>query len=162
MNKDQYPYNLSGNHIRLSGDYAIALDCGIVLDDYAVAYETYGTLNADKSNAIMVFHALTGDQYVASQNPITGKGGWWSQIVGSNKPIDTDKYFVICANVLGGCMGSEGPKSINAKTNGGVCRFRLLPLVIWFGCRLPCWIIWGLKYCTLPLVVPWVGCRRCI
>ena len=113
---EDYSVKLSGHNIRLSGEHAITLDCGMVLDDYAVAYQTYGTLNADKSNAIMIFHALTGDQYVADKNPITGKDGWWSQIVGKGKIIDTDKYHVICANILGGCMGSEGPKSINKKT----------------------------------------------
>ena len=112
----QYPQNLPGHHTRLSGEHAITLDCGMVLDDYAVAYATFGTLNANKSNAIMIFHALTGDQYVADKNPITGKDGWWSQIVGDGKVIDTSKYYVICANIIGGCMGSEGPKSINAKT----------------------------------------------
>ena len=112
-----YPDSLPCEHIRMSGKkYSLQLDCGVVLDDYNISYQTYGELNADKSNAIMVFHALTGDQFVSQQNPITGKDGWWASVVGANKPIDTNKYFVICANVLGGCMGTEGPKSINSKT----------------------------------------------
>ena len=74
------------------------------------------TLNADKSNAVLVCHALTGDQHVANVNPVTGKPGWWSLMVGPGRPIDTDRYFVICANVLGGCMGTTGPASIDPKT----------------------------------------------
>ncbi|MGL1919715.1 MAG: homoserine O-acetyltransferase [Hyphomicrobiales bacterium] len=93
----------------------LKLDCGSALN-FQLSYDTYGTLNADKSNAVLVCHALTGDQYVASTNPITNKDGWWSNMVGAGKPIDTDKYFVICANVLGGCLGSTGPASINPET----------------------------------------------
>ena len=86
------------------------LDSGYQLDDFKIAYKTYGKLNENKSNAILVFHALTGDQYVSGKNPITKRDGWWNRMVGSKKPIDTDKYFVICSNVLGGCVGSTGPK----------------------------------------------------
>ncbi len=76
-----------------------------------VAYRTYGTLDAARANAILVCHALTGDQYAADRHPTTGKPGWWSAIIGPGKPIDTDRFFVVCANVLGGCMGSTGPRS---------------------------------------------------
>ncbi|MGB1361109.1 MAG: homoserine O-acetyltransferase MetX [Alphaproteobacteria bacterium] len=116
VKENEYPYNLPCEHVRFSGKDAVKLDCGMVLDDYNVSYKTYGKLNADKSNAIMIFHALTGDQFVAGKHPVTGKDGWWSRLVGKGKPVDTDKYFVICANILGSCMGTEGPKSINAKT----------------------------------------------
>ena len=94
----------------------LKLESGATLSPFTIAYESYGTLNADKSNAILVCHALTGDQYVASTHPVTGKEGWWETLVGPGKPIDTDKYFVICSNVLGGCMGSTGPASINPET----------------------------------------------
>ena len=114
--KNEYPNNLPGHHIRFSGSDAVKLDCGMTLDDYNVSYQTYGKLNEDKSNGILIFHALTGDQYVAETHPITGKPGWWHMLIGKGKPVDTNKYFVICANILGGCMGSEGPKSINAKS----------------------------------------------
>ena len=97
-------------------DEPLPLDAGVSLSPFQVAYMTYGELNADKSNAVMVCHALTGDQHVASVNPVTGKPGWWSLMVGPGLPIDTDRYFVICANVLGGCMGTTGPASINPKT----------------------------------------------
>ena len=96
---------------------SILLDCKQTVKDFSLAYETYGKLNKDKDNAILVFHALTGDQYVSGTNPITNKDGWWVTAVGPGKAIDTNKYFVICANVIGGCMGSWGPKEINKKTN---------------------------------------------
>ncbi|GAB0118260.1 homoserine O-acetyltransferase MetX [Acidisoma sp. 7E03] len=89
----------------------MTLDCGRTLRSMAVAYRTYGQLDAQKRNAILVCHALTGDQYVAETHPITGRPGWWASLVGPGLPIDTDRFFVICANVLGGCMGSTGPRS---------------------------------------------------
>ncbi|WP_097063356.1 homoserine O-acetyltransferase MetX [Sphingomonas guangdongensis] len=92
---------------------AFALDGGGELATIDVAYETYGTLAADRGNAVLVCHALTGDQYLASTHPRTGKPGWWARMVGPGKPIDTDRLFVICANVLGSCMGSSGPASID-------------------------------------------------
>jgi homoserine O-acetyltransferase/O-succinyltransferase len=95
----------------------LRLDCGQTISDFPLAYETYGELNKNKSNAILVFHALTGDQFISGINPITKREGWWDTAVGPGKAIDTDKYFVICANVLGGCMGTYGPKELNKKTN---------------------------------------------
>ncbi len=106
-----------GEIIVLAKDKPLKLVCGAEISNFNLAYQTYGKLNVDKSNAILVCHALTGDQYVASANPITGKDGWWNSMVGSGKPIDTDKYFVICSNVIGGCLGSFSPKEINPKTN---------------------------------------------
>ncbi|WP_089176638.1 homoserine O-acetyltransferase [Bosea sp. AS-1] len=101
---------------RFGPEAPLLMDCGIVLDHWQIAYQTYGTLNADKSNAILVCHALTGDQYVASRNPITGKGGWWTAMIGPGKPIDIERFFVICANVVGGCTGTTGPASTNPAT----------------------------------------------
>ncbi len=94
----------------------LQLDCGRTISKFPLAYETYGKLNKNKDNAILVFHALTGDQFVTGTNPITKKDGWWSYAVGPKKSIDTDKYFVICANVIGGCMGSFGPSHENPET----------------------------------------------
>lgn len=94
----------------------LRLDCRQELAPVSIAYKTYGTLNAAKSNAILICHALTGDQYAASRHPVTGKPGWWETLVGPGKPVDTDRFFVICPNILGGCMGSTGPASNNPKT----------------------------------------------
>ncbi|MBF0168483.1 MAG: homoserine O-acetyltransferase [Alphaproteobacteria bacterium] len=94
----------------------LKLDCGVVLERITVAWRTYGTLNADKSNAILVCHALTGDQYLADSHPVTGKPGWWHTLVGPGNLFDTDRYFLICSNVLGGCMGTTGPVEINPQT----------------------------------------------
>ncbi|MBC05567.1 MAG: homoserine O-acetyltransferase [Thalassospira sp.] len=108
---------LPGHHMVLGETEKLRLDSGVEFGPFTLAYQTYGELNADKSNAILVCHALTGDQYVADEvHPITGKEGWWSEIVGPGKIIDTDKYFVICSNVIGGCLGSSGPKEINPET----------------------------------------------
>jgi homoserine O-acetyltransferase len=92
------------------------MDAGVDLAPLTVAYQTYGVLNAAKSNAVLVCHALTGDQHVASRNPVTGKSGWWETMIGPGKPIDTNRFFVICANVVGGCMGTTGPASTNPAT----------------------------------------------
>lgn len=97
-------------------DEPLTLDCGQTLAPFAQAYQTYGELNADKSNAVLVCHALTGDQHAANTHPITGKPGWWETMVGPGKPIDTNRFFVICPNILGGCMGSTGPASHNPAT----------------------------------------------
>src|SRR5262249_1460741 len=94
----------------------LRLDCRQILAPFRIAYETYGELNAARSNAVLIAHALTGDQYAASNNPVTGKPGWWVTMIGPGKPIDTDRFFVVCANILGGCMGSTGPASINPRT----------------------------------------------
>ena len=88
----------------------MTLESGETFGPITLAYETYGKLNVDKSNAILILHAFSGDAHVA------GEGGWWSNLVGSGKGIDTDKYYVICSNVIGGCRGSTGPSSTNRKT----------------------------------------------
>jgi homoserine O-acetyltransferase len=94
----------------------LRLDGGGSLMPVDIAYETYGALNTDASNAILICHALTGDQHVASNHPITGKPGWWTWMVGEGKPIDPARHFIVCANVLGSCMGSSGPASIDPAT----------------------------------------------
>jgi homoserine O-acetyltransferase/O-succinyltransferase len=95
----------------------VQLDSGAQFAPLDFAYETYGTLNADKSNAILICHALTGDQYVASTHPLTGKPGWWTRVVGEGLPIDPARHFIIGVNTLGGCMGSSGPASIDPATS---------------------------------------------
>ncbi|WP_095012592.1 homoserine O-acetyltransferase MetX [Tsuneonella mangrovi] len=106
----------------------LPLDSGQVLEGVQIAYETYGELAADKGNAILLCHALTGDQYVASPHPITGKPGWWERMVGPGKPIDTSRYQVICANVIGSCMGSTGPASDAADGKPYAMRFPVITI----------------------------------
>jgi len=95
----------------------LKLDCGKEISNFPLAYETYGNLNEKKDNAILIFHALTGDQYASGINPITKKEGWWNYAVGPGKSFDTDKFFIICANVIGRCMRSYGPGTIDPLTN---------------------------------------------
>ncbi len=107
---DQHePPDIAHQHVEFAD--GLVLDCGATLGRMVVAYRTYGTLNAARSNAVLICHALTGDQYVAEPHPLTGRPGWWDQVVGPGRPVDTQRFFVICANVLGGCMGSTGPGS---------------------------------------------------
>ena len=101
---------------RMTLEGPLVLQSGVSLAPVQIAYQTYGTLNADKSNTILICHALTGDQYVAGTHPISGRPGWWSHLVGPGLVIDTDRYFVVATNVLGGCLGSTGPKEINPDT----------------------------------------------
>ena len=95
----------------------LKLDCGKEISNFPLAYETYGDLNEKKDNAILIFHALTGDQFTSDINPVTNKEGWWNYAVGPGKAFDTKKFFVICANVIGSCMGSYGPGTIDPLTN---------------------------------------------
>ena len=97
-------------------DKPLKLDAGVELSPFQIAYKTYGTPNAARSNAVLICHALTGDQHVASVHPVTKKSGWWETMVGPGKPIDTERYFVICPNVVGACMGTTGPSSTDPKT----------------------------------------------
>ncbi len=102
--------------VTFGADRPMKLDSGIDFGPFTIAYQTYGDLNRDRSNAILLCHALSGDQFVSDVHPVTGKPGWWELTVGPGLPIDTDRYFVICANVLGGCMGTTGPKELNPHT----------------------------------------------
>lgn len=96
----------------------IKFESGVEFGPITVAYETYGKLNEDGSNAILVIHALTGDAHAAGYHSENDKkAGWWDTIIGPNKAFDTNKYFVICTNILGGCSGTTGPSSINPETN---------------------------------------------
>jgi homoserine O-acetyltransferase len=106
----------NGGTMRFPTGKGLRLDSGAVLEPLEIAYKTYGRLNEDRSNAILVCHALTGDQHLASTHPTTGKPGWWSRFVGPGLALDTERFFVICSNVVGGCMGSTGPSSIDPKT----------------------------------------------
>ena len=96
--------------VEFGPDKPLELDCGVSLSPFTVAYQTYGELNAARSNAVLICHALTGDQHVANIHPLTGKPGWWETMIGPGKPIDTNRFFVICSNVVGGCMGTHGSR----------------------------------------------------
>ncbi|MEL6387866.1 MAG: homoserine O-acetyltransferase [Pseudomonadota bacterium] len=98
--------------LRVTLQAPLVLDSGETLNSVDIAYETWGTLNTNRTNAVLVCHALTGDQFAAGQNPVTGRPAWWPRLVGPGLAIDTDRYFVIASNVLGGCMGSTGPASM--------------------------------------------------
>lgn len=106
----------AGKSVTFPQDRPLLTDGGRSIAPLTIGYETYGELNADRSNAILLCHALTGDQYAAGVNPVTGKQGWWEAMVGPGKPFDTDHYFLICSNVIGGCLGSTGPASVNPAT----------------------------------------------
>jgi homoserine O-acetyltransferase len=107
---------LPGHQVQLGVTAPLRLDCGADLSNFTVAYQTYGQLNAEKSNTILVCHALTGDQYITESHPITNRPGWWEIMVGPGKPLDTERYYIICVNIIGGCMGTIGPKEANPET----------------------------------------------
>ena len=106
----------SGGSWRFPANEPLRLDSGAALEGLEIGYQTYGRLNADRSNAVLICHALTGDQHVASPHPVTGKPGWWTRLIGPGKPLDPARHFIICSNVIGGCMGSTGPASMNPAT----------------------------------------------
>jgi homoserine O-acetyltransferase len=106
----------AGSSAVLGRERKLKLDCGVELGPFTVAYETYGTLNADKSNAVLICHALSLDQFVAGTNPVTGKPGWWESMTGPGRPLDPERFFLICINVVGGCMGSVGPTETDPNT----------------------------------------------
>ena len=108
--------SLPGHRVEFGSERPLVLDSGAELGPFTIAYQTYCRLAAERANAILVCHALTGDQFVAETHPVTGKPGWWETTVGPGKPIDTDRFFVICANVVGGCMGTTGPSDIEPAT----------------------------------------------
>ncbi|NWG45508.1 MAG: homoserine O-acetyltransferase [Alphaproteobacteria bacterium] len=105
-----------GHFVTFGTDRPLRLGSGRSLAPLTIAYQTYGVLNAARSNAVLVCHALTGDQFVAEPHPLTGKAGWWRHVVGPGLPVDTSRFFVICANIVGGCMGTTGPASLNPDT----------------------------------------------
>lgn len=113
-------------HILLPGP--LPLDGGQSLTPVEIAYESYGELNADRSNAILICHALTMDQHVASPHAITGKPGWWMDMVGPGKPIDTDRFCIICPNVIGSCMGSSGPSTMGPDGDQWAMRFPVITI----------------------------------
>ena len=106
----------NGGVWRFPAGQPLLLDSGARIDDLEVAWASYGRLNADRSNAVLICHALTLDQHVAATHPVSGKPGWWTRLVGPGKPLDPAKHFILCANVVGGCQGTTGPGSVNPAT----------------------------------------------
>ena len=139
----------------------MVLESGARLGPVTLAYETCGRLNADKSNAVLVTHALSGDSHVAGYyTPQDEKPGWWDNMVGPGKGIDTDRYFVICSNIIGSCMGSTGPCTINPRTvlpYGLIFRWSRLPT--WSPPRRRSWTTWALKGCWRWWAAPSAACR---
>ena len=107
---------LNGRIVEFPVDRPLITDGGGCVTPLTIAYQTYGELNAERSNAILLCHALTGDQHAANVHPLTGKPGWWDVMVGPGKPFDTERFFIVCSNVVGGCLGTSGPSSLNPAT----------------------------------------------
>ena len=108
---------IGGGTWKSAANKPLRLESGATLSPLEIGYKTYGTLNETRTNAVLVCHALTGDQHAASVNPVTGRPGWWDAVIGAGLPLDPGQYFIIATNVIGGCMGSTGPASTNPKTN---------------------------------------------
>ncbi len=103
-------------YYKMPEDEKFILESGVKLPELKIAYETYGELNKEKTNAVLICHALSGDAHASGYHSEAKKPGWWDPMIGPGKAFDTDKYFVICSNVIGGCKGSSGPNSINPDT----------------------------------------------
>ncbi|HVV33797.1 MAG TPA: homoserine O-acetyltransferase [Vitreimonas sp.] len=129
----------------------LQLSNGENLPRLTIAFESYGALNAEKSNAVLVCHPLTGDQFVASPSPITGRPAWWPRIVGPGRPIDTNRFYVVCANVLGGSMGTTGPASI--APDGQPYGLRFPPIVVPDMVRAQAMLVEALGIDSLFLVI---------
>lgn len=128
LNSGPEPSYTTGTHLLFQSSDPFLLDWGGILPSFNIAYETWGTLNQDKSNAILIHTGLSASSHAhsTSTNP---KPGWWEKFIGPNAPLDTNKYFVICTNVLGGCYGSTGPSSLDPSTGKRYAtRFPILTL----------------------------------
>jgi len=115
-NKEANAGTVETRYYNLPEGEEFALESGAVFAELKIAYETYGKLNARKSNAVLICHALSGDAHAAGYHAGETKPGWWDEMIGPGKAFDTDKYFVICSNIVGGCKGSSGPNTINPST----------------------------------------------
>jgi len=115
-NKEANAGTVETRYYNLPEGEEFALESGAVFAELKIAYETYGKLNARKSNAVLICHALSGDAHAAGYHAGETKPGWWDEMIGPGKAFDTDKYFVICSNIVGGCRGSSGPNTINPST----------------------------------------------
>ena len=149
-----------GKVVELGGELPLTLDSGAELGPFHIAFQTYGELNADRSNAVLACHALTGDQHIAGAHPVTGGAGWWDYTVGPGKPLDTDRFFVICSNVLGGCMGTAGPNQIDPRTGElHSTSFPVVTIADMSGLRPCSWITSASRPCSASSAARWAACR---
>ena len=160
----QLPY-VQTRFLDLPGSFP--LRNGAVVEKVRIAYEQYGTPSPEKDNVILLFHALSGSQHAYGYNPdVPGIGalwkpenheGWWNSIIGPGKPLDTDRFCIICANYLGGCYGTTGPASPSPVDNLPYgSRFRMWKWRTRPACRRCCWTPWGLNACIWS-VRPWAA-----
>ena len=148
--------------VRFGADQPLKLDAGVELSPFQIAYKTYGTLNAARSNAVLICHALTGDQHVASVHPVTEKPGWWETMVGPGRPIDTERYFVICPNVIGAAWARAGrPRPIPKPASPGASIFPSSPSATWCARRRCCSTISASTRCSRWPAARWAACRCC-
>ena len=123
----QKSFNI-GDIIYLAKDKPMKLESGQEISNFPIAYKTYGELNSSKDNAILIFHGLTADQYATEPHPVTGKDGWWNHMIGPNKPIDINKFFIICPNLIGSCMGSFSAKSMKEDNEAYALNFPVVTI----------------------------------
>ncbi len=144
-------------------DTPLHLQSGAVLDSYSLTYETYGELNATKSNAILICHALSGNHHIAGYYADNTQNlGWWDNMVGPGKPIDTRKFFVVGVNNLGGCHGSTGPSSINPRTGKSYgASFPVVTVEDWVETQVRLINHLGINQLAVIMGAVWVGCRHC-
>lgn len=153
---------ISWKTVTFASDLGLLTDGGGAITPLTLAYETYGALNEDKSNAILLCHALTGDQYATGVHPVTGKTGWWDAMVGPGKPFDTNRYYIICSNVVGGCMGSTGPASVNPRSNKPFGLDFPIVTIRDMVCAQSMLIDYlGIDTLFASLAVQWAACRYC-
>src|SRR5690242_11695005 len=129
----------------------LQLSNGERLSPLTVAFETYGALNVERTNAVLICHGLTADQFVAGPNPITGRPAWWPRIVGPGRPIDTNRFYVVCGNVLGGSMGTTGPATL--APDGSPYGLRFAPINVADMVRAQAMLIEALEIESLFLVM---------
>lgn len=148
---------------RMAFEEPLVLQCGRVLSSYELNYETYGVLNVDKSNAVLVCHALNASHHVPGRYGREDKAGWWDNMVGPGKPVDTDVFFVIGVNNLGSCFGSTGPMHINPETGKSYgSDFPVVTVEDWVNAQARLLDALGIEQLAAVMGAAWAGCRRCL
>jgi len=146
---------------KISFKHSLTLQSGEVLSDFELMTETYGELNSDKSNAVLVCHAFSGNHHAAGIKDEEKKPGWWDEIIGDGKTIDTKKYFVVSLNNLGGCHGSSGPTSIDGESNQPYgASFPEVSVSDWVETQKLLADHFGIDCWEMVAVEAWVECRH--